>query len=211
MTTKTSQTTIIAVSTLVAVAISMSITPAFAESEQNPWGSYYENPNSSSGDERAEANANESYVYARVPDNTQYTSNEAWVYQNLASDQTPGSTPAKTLTSGASKIYLDVEYAYDGNIQADAWAGTAELWKGAKLYKDGSFLQIYGVAIGGAGDKTSSSDTETFWHNHSGTATYKAAGYFEALSSTGFFTGEQIVDFWNNPHDVLIKDITLRT
>ena len=197
---------------LLAVTVSITTTPAFAESAQNPCGSYYENPNSSSGDERADVTANNSYVYARVADNTQYTTHDAWIYQNLASNQTPGSTPSKFVDSGASNIYLDVEYAYNGNIIADAWAGTAQLWKGAKLYRDGSYLQIYGVAIGGAGTKTSTSDSETFSHSHSGSHTYKAAGYLEADARTGYFTGLQVVDFWTSgSYYVLVKDITLRT
>jgi len=196
---------------LLAIAVSMSMTPAFAASASNPWGSYYENPNSSSGDERADATANNSYVYARVPDSTQYTTNDAWVYQNLASNQTPGSTPSQFIGSGASSVKVNVEFAYDGNIKADAWAGTAELWKGAKLYRDGSYLTIFGNQISGAGDKTNTSDTENFSYSHSGEHTYKAAGYLQAIAGTGFFTGEQIVDFWVSPHYVLVKDIEITT
>lgn len=208
MTTKKQTTTILA---LLSVTLSMTLTPAFASStfDVDPWTDYKAVPNSTTGDERAIANSGDSYVYAKIPSNVSWGDAEANVYQNFNTGI--GSTPSLFVGAGANSVYFDVEFAYDGHITADAWGGISELSKRMVIYKDGSQYAISTQELGGAGDKTSTSDTDTASVGHSGSHTYKAYGWFKANTNTYSFQGEQEVDFYNDPHYVLVEKITIRT
>ena len=197
--------------TMLTISMAITLTPAFASSAGEPWDRFQAVPNSTSGDERAIANAGSSDVYANVTCCLTFITHKAYVYQN-ENDLGVDTTPSLTVTGGASNVYFDVEYAYDGNIIADAWAGTAHLWLGAKVYKNDSLHSFHGNVVDGAGDKTDNSDVRTYnVHPGSGTNTWKASGYFQAKAATGLFGGHQQVDFFSNNYYILVKDISVRT